>query len=118
MRRTLLAAARPGREAAGRRRAAGSAAQPGPRRGCGGDAVRHGLPWSRQVSAGPEGDRAPNGVVCAAREAAPSGGAAPCVCAGPGVRDDLLPAPRPAFPWGKGTSCSRGLLLRAQLGAV
>lgn len=67
VRRTLLAAARPGREAASGRCAAGAAAQPGPRRGCGGDAVRHGLPRSRQVSAGPEGGLSPEGGrVCGA----------------------------------------------------
>lgn len=49
VRRTLLAAARPGRAAAGPRGKGRAAAQPGPRRGRGGDAVRHGLPGTPQV---------------------------------------------------------------------
>jgi len=57
VRRTLLAAARSGREAAGPRGKGRAAAQPGHRRGGGGDAVRHGLPRSRQVSSAGRGGR-------------------------------------------------------------
>lgn len=60
VRRTLLAAARPGREEAGPRGKGRAAAQPGPRRGRGGDPLRHGLPRSGQV-------RAPRGWGCPPR---------------------------------------------------
>lgn len=67
VRRALLAAARPGRAAAGPRGEGRAAAQPGRRRGRGGDPLRHGLPRGRgqgrgrqvRARAGPGGPATP-----------------------------------------------------------
>lgn len=76
VRRALLAAARPGRAAAGPRGEGRAAAQPGRRRGRGGDPLRHGLPRGRgqgrgrqvRARAGPGGPATPR---CRAEVAPP-----------------------------------------------